>query len=202
MIVCGCRTLSMCTTVSQASWRASRRRGPRCSLRSVATASKFPSASSLTPATWPSTLRATSQQVMVSINELHVFYFFSPFFSHHVRSTVCWPSFSTSSCPSPRPLSVQYFSSLVGTRLSILFAVVLSSISLVHPFSHFPQYVFVISPHHMPAVPVQSSPWPASLSLILECDRSWSCLCVSLRTSIVALSSRVVPFSFPVLPLS
>ena len=57
--------------------------------------------------------------------------------------------------PSPRPLSVQYFSSLIGTRLCILFSVVLFSFSLVCS-GHFPQYVFFISLHHMP-VPVQSS---------------------------------------------
>ena len=47
----------------------------------------------------------------------------------------CRSFFSTSPCPSPRPLSVQYFSCLVGMRLSILFSVVLSSFCLVYPSS-------------------------------------------------------------------
>ena len=63
-------------------------------------------------------------------------FFFSPGFSHHVGSPVWLQIFllSTSPCPSPRLLSVHYFSSLTGTRLSISFSVVLSSFSLLYPF--------------------------------------------------------------------
>ena len=47
----------------------------------------------------------------------------------------CWSSFSTSPCPSARPLSVQYFSSIVRARLFIMFSGVLSSFSLEYPFA-------------------------------------------------------------------
>ena len=60
--------------------------------------------------------------------------------------------FSTSPFPSPRPLSVRYFSSLVGTRV---FPSCFQSASLPFPWyihsQHFPQYVFfvlIISPSH------------------------------------------------------
>ena len=43
-----------------------------------------------------------------------------------------WSFFSTSPCPSPRPLSVQYFSNFVDMGLSVWFSVVLSSFSLVY----------------------------------------------------------------------
>ena len=64
--------------------------------------------------------------------------------------------------PSPRrPVRLarsKYFSSLFGTRLSILFSVVLSSFSLVGNIrsQHFPQCVLFVSPNCMP-IPVRSS---------------------------------------------
>ena len=68
----------------------------------------------------------------------------------------CRSFFSTSLYPSPRPLSVQYFSSLIGTRLSILFSVVLSSFSLAYPSLTLSSECVLHLPHHM-TVPVQSS---------------------------------------------
>ena len=47
---------------------------------------------------------------------------------------------------SPRMLSAQYFSSLVSTRLSILFSVVLSSFSLECPYSPLSSVCVFISP--------------------------------------------------------
>ena len=54
----------------------------------------------------------------------------------------CRSSFSTSPCPSPRPLSAQYCSTLVGTRLSIFFSVVLSPFPFCIRSQNIPQYVF------------------------------------------------------------
>ena len=55
-----------------------------------------------------------------------------------------------------RPLSAQYFSSLVGMRLSILLSVILSSLSLVYTSSTLsPVHVLHVSSSH--AVPIQSS---------------------------------------------
>ena len=56
-------------------------------------------------------------------------------------------SYSMSPCPSPRPLSIECFSCVVGTRTSIC----VQSSCLPFPWHvytrHFPQYVFFVSPH-------------------------------------------------------
>ena len=57
-------------------------------------------------------------------------------------------------------------------------------------------HVYFVSPPRMPDIARASQLSviffckPAPLSLFLGCVRSWSCLCVPLRTSIVASSSR------------
>ena len=70
----------------------------------------------------------------ISFVNLFRLFFFPHGFSHHIGSPV-WPmtfllhvSRSISS-----PALSQYFSSVVGTRLSVVFSVVLSSFSLVYP---------------------------------------------------------------------
>ena len=63
---------------------------------------------------------------------------------------------------------------------------------------HFPQYAFLICPHHMPET-VQSSLRDLFGYLRQSrCVRSCFCLCVSLRTSVVASSSRSPQSVFPV----
>ena len=86
-------------------------------------------------------------------------------------------------------------SSLVGTRLSVLFSESSRRFHWHIFVFNTPEYVFFISPHHM-SVPGQTgfSTWsfwkPVTLSLSFACVRYWSCICVSLRTSTLASASR------------
>ena len=98
----------------------------------------------------------------------------------------CWSFFSASPCP----LSANHFSSLVRTRLSISFSVVLSPFPWYIRSQHFPLYVFFISTHHIP-VPVQSavsilrnnmdaSKRALLMNVLLIVTVSWSTACISM----------------------
>ena len=102
------------------------------------------------------------------------------------------PTPCCSSCPSPPPLSIQYFSCLVGTRLSILFR------SLSH---HFPFYPFstrssvcvisflIMFSYQFNRLSVIFLEACANLSLLIMC-------------SFLILSLRVTPYSAAFLPIS
>ena len=90
-------------------------------------------------------------------------FFFPPVFSHHVGSPLWLMIFLLHVALSVHLLARSqpgtfHVEKIVGTRLSILFPVIVSSVSLVMWYIHpqHIQYVFFISPHPMP-IPVQSS---------------------------------------------
>ena len=116
--------------------------------------------------------------------------FFSPAFSHHVICSVAGMTadlpFSTSPCPSPRPLSARYFSSLVGTRLSIVFSVALSSFSLVYlPSTLSSVCVLHLSSSHERTSRSSVTFLASFITLVVLQMRSFPILSLRLRTSII-----------------
>ena len=109
----------------------------------------------------------------VSIPSFYVF-FFSHGFSRHIWSPVWLMIFLLHvACSSPRPLSVKYFSFVIGTLLSILFLVVLSSFSLVHVSSTFSSVcVLILSSSYSPV-----QPFTINLSLGISSCNVTLCTC-------------------------